>query len=215
MSRFFAAGRRTFTRRPILSSSLALAPALGVYSYLASPDRSHADIDAQALYFNSALRMEGAQVEGTLDRPSTMWTPPSREEMLQKLGCPAHGRDPAQKVSQSGTDDAVAEQESQSRRGQRAGQQDSGSTKSTNEPPSVQPGQTSGSAAGKGDADKQEDEFDLLIVGGGATGAGVALDAASRGLRVAMVERDDFSSGAFRSHAVLDRLLISLRMCPS
>lgn len=195
MSRFFAAGRRTFARRPILSSSLALAPALGVYSYLAAPDRTDADIDAQALYFNNSLRMEGAQVEGTLDRPSTMWTPPSREEMLQKLGCPAHGRDPARKVSQSGTDDSVAEQESQSRRGQSAGQQDSGSTKSTNEPPSAQPAQTSGSAAGKGDADKQDDEFDLLIVGGGATGAGVALDAASRGLRVAMVERDDFSSG--------------------
>ena len=39
------------------------------------------------------------------------------------------------------------------------------------------------------------DEFDLLVVGGGATGAGVAVDAASRGLKVALVERDDFSSG--------------------
>ena len=39
------------------------------------------------------------------------------------------------------------------------------------------------------------EEFDLLIVGGGATGAGVAVDAASRGLKVALVERDDFSSG--------------------
>jgi hypothetical protein len=39
------------------------------------------------------------------------------------------------------------------------------------------------------------DELDLLIVGGGATGAGVAVDAASRGLKVALVERDDFSSG--------------------
>ncbi|KAJ3114461.1 mitochondrial glycerol-3-phosphate dehydrogenase [Phlyctochytrium bullatum] len=38
-------------------------------------------------------------------------------------------------------------------------------------------------------------EFDLLIVGGGATGAGCALDAATRGLKVAMVERDDFASG--------------------
>jgi glycerol-3-phosphate dehydrogenase len=37
--------------------------------------------------------------------------------------------------------------------------------------------------------------FDLLVIGGGATGAGTALDAASRGLRVALVERDDFSSG--------------------
>lgn len=38
-------------------------------------------------------------------------------------------------------------------------------------------------------------EFDLLVVGGGATGAGVALDAASRGLKVALVERDDYSAG--------------------
>jgi len=36
---------------------------------------------------------------------------------------------------------------------------------------------------------------DLLVVGGGITGAGVALDAASRGLRTALVERDDFASG--------------------
>src|SRR5881628_1034192 len=37
--------------------------------------------------------------------------------------------------------------------------------------------------------------FDVLVVGGGVTGAGVALDAASRGLRTALVERDDFASG--------------------
>lgn len=41
------------------------------------------------------------------------------------------------------------------------------------------------------------EEFDLLIVGGGATGAGIAVDAASRGLKVALVERDDYSSGGF------------------
>lgn len=39
------------------------------------------------------------------------------------------------------------------------------------------------------------DDFDVLIVGGGITGAGAALDAASRGLRTALVERDDFASG--------------------
>ena len=37
--------------------------------------------------------------------------------------------------------------------------------------------------------------FDVLIVGGGITGAGVALDAASRGLRTALVEAADFASG--------------------
>lgn len=38
-------------------------------------------------------------------------------------------------------------------------------------------------------------QFDLLIIGGGATGTGCALDAASRGLRVACVEKGDFSCG--------------------
>jgi glycerol-3-phosphate dehydrogenase len=37
--------------------------------------------------------------------------------------------------------------------------------------------------------------FELLVVGGGITGAGVARDAALRGLRTALVERDDFGSG--------------------
>lgn len=37
--------------------------------------------------------------------------------------------------------------------------------------------------------------FDIVVVGGGVTGLGVALDAASRGLRVALVERDDLASG--------------------
>ena len=39
------------------------------------------------------------------------------------------------------------------------------------------------------------DQFDVLVIGGGATGAGVALDAASRGLRTALVEAADFASG--------------------
>ncbi|HEX4837159.1 MAG TPA: glycerol-3-phosphate dehydrogenase/oxidase [Solirubrobacteraceae bacterium] len=38
-------------------------------------------------------------------------------------------------------------------------------------------------------------EFDLVVVGGGITGAGVALDAATRGYSVALVERADFASG--------------------
>ncbi|XP_059486047.1 glycerol-3-phosphate dehydrogenase, mitochondrial-like [Neocloeon triangulifer] len=39
------------------------------------------------------------------------------------------------------------------------------------------------------------EEFDVLVIGGGATGAGCALDATSRGLKTALVEADDFSSG--------------------
>lgn len=37
--------------------------------------------------------------------------------------------------------------------------------------------------------------FDVLIIGGGITGAGIALDAASRGLSVALIEMQDFSAG--------------------
>ncbi|WP_298762816.1 FAD-dependent oxidoreductase [uncultured Polaribacter sp.] len=41
----------------------------------------------------------------------------------------------------------------------------------------------------------QNTEFDLLIIGGGITGAGIALDAASRGMKVALIEKGDFASG--------------------
>jgi len=41
----------------------------------------------------------------------------------------------------------------------------------------------------------QEHPFDVVVVGGGITGAGVALDAASRGYSVALLERDDFGRG--------------------
>ncbi len=39
------------------------------------------------------------------------------------------------------------------------------------------------------------ERFDVVVIGGGITGAGVALDAASRGYSVALVERDDYASG--------------------
>ncbi|KAF2742415.1 mitochondrial glycerol-3-phosphate dehydrogenase-like protein [Sporormia fimetaria CBS 119925] len=52
------------------------------------------------------------------------------------------------------------------------------------------------SATSVAGAAKQDAEaYDLLVIGGGATGTGIALDAATRGLKVALVERDDFSSG--------------------
>jgi len=41
----------------------------------------------------------------------------------------------------------------------------------------------------------RSEDFDVLVIGGGITGVGVALDAAARGLRTALVERDDFASG--------------------
>ena len=40
-----------------------------------------------------------------------------------------------------------------------------------------------------------EQEFDVVVIGGGITGAGVALDAILRGLRVALIDKGDFASG--------------------
>src|SRR5437870_11238735 len=42
---------------------------------------------------------------------------------------------------------------------------------------------------------RKDETFDLLILGGGITGAGVALDAVLRGLRVALIDKGDFASG--------------------
>jgi glycerol-3-phosphate dehydrogenase len=44
----------------------------------------------------------------------------------------------------------------------------------------------------------QREAVDVLVIGGGVTGAGVALDAASRGLSVALVERRDLAAGTSR-----------------
>lgn len=41
----------------------------------------------------------------------------------------------------------------------------------------------------------EREEFDLIVIGGGITGGGIALDAASRGLKVALLEKGDFASG--------------------
>ncbi len=41
----------------------------------------------------------------------------------------------------------------------------------------------------------ETEEFDLLVIGGGITGAGIALDAVTRGLKVALIEKNDFAWG--------------------
>ncbi len=41
----------------------------------------------------------------------------------------------------------------------------------------------------------KDEQYDLLVIGGGVTGAGIALDAATRGLRTVLVEKNDFASG--------------------
>src|SRR5437867_12508492 len=40
-----------------------------------------------------------------------------------------------------------------------------------------------------------KETFDLAIIGGGITGAGIALDAAARGLKVALIDKGDFAGG--------------------
>ena len=40
-----------------------------------------------------------------------------------------------------------------------------------------------------------DEQFDVLVIGAGVVGTGAALDAASRGLKVALVEARDFASG--------------------
>ncbi|WP_302235877.1 anaerobic glycerol-3-phosphate dehydrogenase subunit A [uncultured Alistipes sp.] len=51
---------------------------------------------------------------------------------------------------------------------------------------------------------KEQREYDVIVIGGGATGAGTARDCALRGLRVLLVERFDFASGATgRNHGLL------------
>lgn len=49
----------------------------------------------------------------------------------------------------------------------------------------------------------RSESFDLLVVGGGITGVGIAQDAAHRGLRVALVEKGDFGSGTTHSSTKL------------
>ena len=57
------------------------------------------------------------------------------------------------------------------------------------------------------------DRFDVLVIGGGVTGAGVALDAVARGYRVALVEKSDFASGTSSSRQ--RRIRLSRASAPS
>ena len=45
--------------------------------------------------------------------------------------------------------------------------------------------------------------FDLIVVGGGVNGAGIARDATGRGLSTLLVEKDDIAQGTLRARASL------------
>jgi glycerol-3-phosphate dehydrogenase len=49
----------------------------------------------------------------------------------------------------------------------------------------------------------KNDHFDLVVIGGGITGAGIALDAATRGLKTALIEANDYASGTSSSSTKL------------
>lgn len=55
------------------------------------------------------------------------------------------------------------------------------------------------------------ENYDVLVIGGGATGAGCALDSVSRGLKTALVEMDDFSSGT--SSRYVNTVQYSILIC--
>jgi len=47
------------------------------------------------------------------------------------------------------------------------------------------------------------DEFDILVIGGGVTGVGAALDAATRGLKVALIDSQYIASGTTSTYTTL------------
>ncbi|KAI7831535.1 FAD dependent oxidoreductase-domain-containing protein [Gamsiella multidivaricata] len=120
------------------------------------------------------IYLEPQQAPRDPTRPHAFWAPPSREEMIRML-----------QEGPGAIKNIVSAKERLSLLASVPGGSGSGSAPAT----------TAAASDTKSSADDESDVFDLLIIGGGATGAGCAVDAATRGLKVAMVERDDFSAG--------------------
>ncbi|PWN25176.1 DAO-domain-containing protein [Jaminaea rosea] len=114
----------------------------------------------------------------TDDRPSPLWALPSRSQMLQALReSSAKSIRPSAADRQEHDESLVNAKATQTR---------------SSAPSPVLAGNLTDAEIRKLDDDEG---FDLLVVGGGATGTGVAVDAATRGLSVALVEKDDFGAG--------------------
>lgn len=125
-----------FKRNNLIFASLAVTA--GGVSYYHNKTKRHSNYQSPSVItphlFSSETYADANSsilFEGLPDRPHTLWTPPSRKNMLYSLK----------------------------------------------------------------ESSQKEQAFDILVIGGGATGSGTALDAATRGLKVALVERDDFASG--------------------
>ncbi|KAG0324669.1 mitochondrial glycerol-3-phosphate dehydrogenase [Podila humilis] len=189
----------SFPRRAIYATTGAASATLATYSYYHYNVQQKAQLQEDSFElpphsYSSMIYLESAQQhQSSRDptRPHAFWAPPSREDMIRML---QQGPVKATKTLPPTT--TVS--------GSTTSQKTTESTGSNKETPQQSPvpqtaATTTGSKTDKDRTAEEEEEdadvFDLLIIGGGATGAGCAVDAATRGLKVAMVERDDFSSG--------------------
>lgn len=133
-----------------------------------------------ALGYKSSVSNEPRSVASDT-RPSPLWALPSRQQMIQALkesSARSIRPNPARKIED---DESL-----QSR---------ATDTKSSSPSPAASSSSSDEAKAAEQRKLDSQDGFDLLIIGGGATGTGVAVDAATRGLSVALVERDDFGAG--------------------
>ncbi|KAG0240981.1 FAD dependent oxidoreductase-domain-containing protein [Mortierella sp. GBAus27b] len=161
----------SFGRKAAYATAGATTLALTGYYYNLKQKRSLDDDQFEYPPHSSMIYLEPQQIRDPT-RPHAFWAPPSRDEMIRML-----------QQGPGAIKDILAAKEnvsSSTAPGKTAGASTPSKPEATNAIPA---------------ADGETDVFDLLIIGGGATGAGCALDAATRGLKVAMVERDDFSSG--------------------
>lgn len=135
-------------------------------------ERFLSESSAQVVHADAALSLTSLSDSETgtaINGPPQLWSPPSREEMLNMLK--GLNKDGSSKVSTTllrEDEDGRVDEEKES---------------------------SSVGSASATSASTDNGEFDLLIVGGGATGVGCAVDAVTRGLKVALVERDDYASG--------------------
>lgn len=130
-------------------------------------------------FTNSQLQAEHSKpVLGDV-RPHPLWSPPTRAQMIAALK-ESSGKSLRPQASRTYEDNTSLEKLQIE-------------AKSSTPSPSAR-ADAHGEIVMR-DGDEEGDGFDLLIVGGGATGTGVAVDAATRGLSVAMVEKDDFGAG--------------------
>ncbi|KAG0253861.1 mitochondrial glycerol-3-phosphate dehydrogenase [Mortierella polycephala] len=174
----------SFNRRAAYATAGATTLALTSYYCSLQRQRSLDDDNFELPPHSSMIYLEPQQLARDPTRPHAFWAPPSREEMLRIL--------------EEGPGAIKAIGVAKERTSRVAG----GSAAAETPTPTPTPTPTAVTTAVPADAstssgliEDESDVFDLLIIGGGATGAGCAVDAATRGLKVALVERDDFSSG--------------------